>query len=337
MLNLEYPSKIGGPEIMRKITPCPATRCTTTRREFLVSSGAIAMTASTFAFASSARASATHTLKHGNHEITVLSDGHLSLPRSMVARGGTEAETEAALKAAGQTGDRLISPTNVTLIRSGGELIMVDAGAGKNFMDTAGKLPASLQAAGVDPTKVTKVVYTHAHPDHIWGTLDDLDEANFPNAAHWIAEAEWNFWMGADVLSKLPEDRHAFAAGAKRQLSGVKDKIKTFKPGADIAPGIRAIDTSGHTQGHISLEIVAGKDALIVLGDALTHPVISFAHPQWRPASDHEPDRAIATRTKLLDRVVADKSRVIGYHLPFPGLGMVEKSAGAYRYVPAGG
>ena len=81
-------------------------------------------------------------------------------------------------------------------------------------------------------------------------------------------------------------------------------------------------DTAAHTQGHVSLELASG---LMVLGDALTHPIISFRHPDWRPAADHEPDRAIATRKKLLDRLSAEKLRVIGYHLPYPGTGGVER------------
>ena len=51
-------------------------------------------------------------------------------------------------------------------------------------MPTAGKLMTNMQAIGIRPESVTKIVYTHAHPDHIWGTLDDFDEEpNFPTPA----------------------------------------------------------------------------------------------------------------------------------------------------------
>ena len=175
---------------------------------------------------------------------------------------------------------------------------------------------------------MTKVVFTHAHPDHLWGALDDFDdEPMFPNASYAIAAAEWNFWMAEDVASRLPEDRQSFAPGAKRNLSRIKDKLRTIRPGADIVSGIRAIDTSGHTQGHLSIEIASGREAIIVLADALTHPTISFAHPEWMPAADHhDPERAARTRKTLLDRLATDRSRVIGYHLPFPGVGLVERS-----------
>ena len=73
---------------------------------------------------------------------------------------------------------------------------------------------------------------------------------------------------------------------------------------------------------------------LIVLADALTHPTISFAHPGWKPAADHhDPERAVVTRKTLLDRLATDRNRVIGYHLPFPGIGFVERMGTAYRFV----
>ena len=72
-------------------------------------------------------------------------------------------------------------------------------------MPTAGKLAEYLEAAGIDPKAVTKVVFTHAHPDHLWGTLDDFDgEPMFANASYAISAAEWSFWMAQDVALRLP-------------------------------------------------------------------------------------------------------------------------------------
>ena len=202
-------------------------------------------------------------------------------------------------------------------------------------MPTAGKLIANLGASGIKPESITKVVYTHAHPDHLWGTLDDFDASpHFANASYVIAAAEWNFWMAEDVATRLPENRQNFAAPTRRNLAAIKDKIRTVVPGEDIAPGVRAIDSSVHTAGHIAIELVSGKDALLIVGDALAHPVIAFAHPEWKPAADHhDADRAIRTRRTLLGRLATDRSRLIGYHLPFPGIGRVERKGRAFVYV----
>ena len=105
-----------------------------------------------------------------------------------------------------------------------------------------------------------------------------------------------------------------------------------YKAGDDIVTGLRAVATPGHTQGHMSLEL-AGGESLIVGGDVLTHPLISFAHPEWRPTADHVPDVAVDTRRRLLDRIATDRSKLIGFHLPYPCVGIVERKDSAYRFV----
>ena len=81
-----------------------------------------------------------HAFKHGAFEVTVVSDGHLVLPTSFLAPGAPPAEREAILNAAGQTGDQYQSPTNITLVRSDRDLILIDMGSGDRFMPSAGKL-----------------------------------------------------------------------------------------------------------------------------------------------------------------------------------------------------
>ncbi len=39
---------------------------------------------------------------------------------------------------------------------------------------------------------------------------------------------------------------------------------------------------------------------------------------------------AEASRRKLLDRVIADKVQICGYHFPFPGAGMIQKDGDGY-------
>jgi len=307
-----------------------------TRRQFLTAAAGMAAAATMGNPGSLAQAPEVKTFAHGQFSITVLSDGHLVVPAPFLARNASPKDLHAAMRNAGQSGDRVNAPTNITLVRTQSDVILIDAGSGPHYMPTAGKLAENMEAAGVDRKLVTKVVFTHAHPDHLWGTLDDFDnEPMFPNASYVISAAEWNFWMAEDVALRLPVERQNFAPGAKRNLNAIKDKLRMIKPGEDIVTGMRAIDTSGHTQGHISIEIASERDAVIVLADALTHPVISFAHPEWMPAADHhDPERAVVTRKTLLDRLATDRNRVIGFHLPFPGIGVVERSGTAHRFVP---
>ncbi len=305
------------------------------RREVLAGIGGAAVAV---ALAGYARAATPKPLAVGTFKVTTFSDGHLNLPSSMFAPKADAGAREAAFKAAGQghgqDGGTIRSPLNVTLVDTGKEKILVDVGSGSRFMDTAGKLTETLEEAGVEPESITHVIYTHAHPDHVWGTVNDFDELSFPNAKYFISEDEWNFWMAKDVLSKLPKERHGFAVGAQRNLKAAKDQLATIKPGRELVGGVNVIDTSGHTPGHVSLEIGKGKDTVVVLGDALTHPVISFQHPDWQPATDQIPDRAVATRMRLLDKLAADGSRLIGYHLPEPGMGRVVRKGSGFAFAP---
>jgi glyoxylase-like metal-dependent hydrolase (beta-lactamase superfamily II) len=303
---------------------------TLTRRTLLATSAA-----SLAASALPAFAAAPHSFKHGAFDVTVVSDGHLVLPTSFLAPTAPPAERAALLQAAGQTAEQYQSPTNITLIRSGSDLILIDMGSGDRFMPTAGKLWDNLKSAGIDKAKITKVIFTHGHPDHLWGAIDELDDLVLPDATFHVGAAEWDFWQGDDAVRGLPAERAGFVTGARRNYAAIKNKVKMFKAGDDIVTGLRAVATPGHTQGHVVLEL-AGGDGLIVGGDVLTHPLISFAHPEWKPTADHVPDVAVETRKRLLDRMAADRSKLIGFHLPYPGIGTVERKDGAYRFVTIG-
>ncbi len=298
-----------------------------TRRTLLAATAATAAAHSWPAFAA-----APHAFKHGAFEITVVSDGHLVLPTAFLAPDATPEQRAALLKSAGQTGETYDSPTNITLIRAGSDLILIDMGSGDRFMPTAGKLWDNLKSAGIDKSKITKVIFTHGHPDHLWGAVDDLDDMTLPNATFYVAATEWDFWQGDDATRGLPAERAGFVTGARRNYAALKDRVKMFKAGDEVLSGIHAVGTPGHTQGHVALAL-SGGDGLIIGGDVLTHPLISFAHPEWRPLADHVPEQAVATRKMLLGRLVADRSKLIGFHLPYPGTGFVERKDGAYRFV----
>ncbi len=278
-----------------------------------------------------------HRFSHGDFEVVVLTDGYISLPASNLAPDVSEAERNAVLTAHGLSTGEHISQINVALLRRGDELILIDTGSGMNFVATAGLLADSFDAAGINREAVATVLLTHAHPDHVWGIIDDFDESErFPNASYVMGAHEWDFWMAPDILSKVPETLHGFALGAQRSLSPVAEKTHRISGETAIAPGITMVDTPGHTPGHMSVMVDGGSDGmLMVTGDAFTHAAVSFERPEWRFIRDQEPDVAIATRKRLLDMAATEAMSLVGYHLPWPGVGRVERKDGGYRYVPA--
>lgn len=307
------------------------------RRNILAAGGAC-IVAGAFAGAAPRRllaASSTHSFKLGAAEITIFSDGVFSLPLASSLPDTPKADV-AKLFAEQGADLEMEAQTNVTLVRIGETRALIDTGAGTDFIPTLGKLSDRLDAAGVAPDSITHVVFTHAHADHFWGVLDPFgDGSRFANARHVMSRIERDFWMAADVAAKVPEAQSGMAAGTQRRLKALADIMTTAEAGAEIAPGLALLDTPGHTPGHVSVSVRDGTEEMIILGDALVHAAISFAAPTWRWGADIDSDTAIATRVRLLDDAAARKVRLVGYHLPWPGVGFAERRGTAYRFVPA--
>jgi glyoxylase-like metal-dependent hydrolase (beta-lactamase superfamily II) len=81
---------------------------------------------------------------------------------------------------------------------------------------------------------------------------------------------------------------------------------------------------------HIQSE---GKRFLIV-ADTVTQYVMAVQRPDWYFDMDDEKDRAVATRKRILDMLATDRVMMTGYHMPFPGVGWIERTGGSYHYVP---
>ncbi|WP_193177367.1 MBL fold metallo-hydrolase [Oricola nitratireducens] len=302
-----------------------------TRREAL----AVLGVASALPFVPGMSGRAVADIALGSKTVTTVSDGNLVLPLDFAFPDVPREDLIALLEAAGLGTDAVEPPCNVTVLKDGDRVVLFDVGSGPNFMPSAGKILDNIDAAGIAPEDVTDVVFTHAHPDHIWGLLDDFDEFIFPEANYFINQVEWDYWRADDTLAKMPEARKTFVVGAQNRLAALEDVISFFNYGDEVLPGIEAIDTAGHTPGHTSFAIHDGSDSVTVIGDAATSAVISFAHPEWPSGSDQDTEMGIATRTKLLDRLAQEQTRFIGFHLPEGGIGRVEKDGTAYRFVAA--
>lgn len=264
-----------------------------------------------------------------------MSDGFITVPVEIVAPDGSPDERALILSRTGNQGSGLVeSKTNIPVIRSGEDLIIVDIGSGDKYQPSDGLLSENLNGAGIDARAITKVVFTHAHPDHVWGTLGPDGSLRFPNATYYVSAAEWNFWMDPNYLNSMPAELHPFARGAQRDLTAISDRVVMLKPGDDIVTGLRVIDTAGHTPGHISLEMTGG-DGLIISADAATNEIASFLHPKSRFGYDTNPELAIESRARLIERAASDRTKLLGYHWTHPGLGYAERVGAGYRYVPA--
>lgn len=304
-----------------------------TRRRFLQSAGAglaAGGLASRMAFASTQ-------LNLGTMQLQTFSDGFLTLPGDFIFGPMPKDELAPILARHGIEPGPIKSVLNVTLLRDGERTILFDAGSGPAFQQSAGQLGAALEAAGIAPEDVTHVVFTHCHPDHLWGVLDDFDDPFFYEAQHMIGRAEWEYWFNPETVNTIQPERATMAAGALRRMEVLEDAITLFDDGDEILPGVAARATYGHTPGHMSFELRSGNNSAMVLGDAITTAHVGFERPGWQSGSDQDMETAAATRIGLLDQVTHAQMPLIGYHLPDGGIGRAERNGDTYRFIPGNG
>ncbi len=272
------------------------------------------------------------TAKLGGLRIDTLSDGNLVLPPAFAFADIDPALVEAAIARHGLDPNELTPPCNVTLLRDGTRTILFDVGSGTEFMPSAGKLPEALDVLGVTPEEITDVVFTHGHPDHLWGLLDDFDEPVFPDANFYMGAKEYAYWTDPETVNQIGEARASFAVGAARRLEAIADRINQIEDGDVILDKIKARLTPGHTPGHLSFEI-GGDEKLMIIGDAIGNHHIAFDAPKQPLPSDQAPDEAAETRAALLGELADSGMAIVGFHLPEGGIGKVERDGEGYKFV----
>lgn len=280
--------------------------------------------------------------KVGDAQVTAISDGvnTFALPETFVLNAKKD-EVNAALEKAFLPKDKVSIHFAPLVINTGGRLVVVDTGNGPGAFASSkgnvGQFASNMAAAGIDPKAVDMVVISHFHGDHINGLLTAENVLAFPNAEVLVPAAEWKYFMDDGEMSRQTTDRmKGVFTNARRVFdAGLKKKVTPYEAGKDVAPGLQAVASLGHTPGHSSFILSSGSDKVFIQSDVTNHPAVFVTNPGWHLMFDQDPAMAEATRRKVYDMLVADKMRVQGFHYPFPANGYVEKDGNGYRLVPA--
>jgi len=157
--------------------------------------------------------------------------------------------------------DEVRLDVDALLVRMPGHVVLLDTGLGPFLQGAA--LMQSLKLAGVEPSAITDVLITHAHPDHLGGLATSDHKLAFPNAAIHMSSREWTF-----LQTQNPPWAKVLGP-----------KIAAFEPGAEILPGITPIALYGHTPGHVGFEIASGDARIEDVGDIVHSSIISLEEP----------------------------------------------------------
>lgn len=316
----------------------------TSRRQFLASSAGVAALGLTgqLAFLPSAQAADVrkkghYSYKVGDIEVISIYDGVWQNDGfGNIAVDVTEEQVKSALKNAGLTTDYIPIEFAFTVVKTGGKTILLDAGTGNQLAPTAGlAAKGGLAAAGITPESVDTVLISHMHPDHIFGLMEkDTNAQVFPEAELMVSETDYNFWTDPAMTQKLPEQRQGLAKRVQATFPNWKN-VTRFSGEKELAPGIRAVESFGHSPGHVSFHISSGADELMLIGDAVIVPALFLANLDWQLAFDADKDKASATRQSIVEQAIADNITIGGYHFGFPNAGKIEKDGAGHVFVPA--
>ena len=279
-----------------------------------------------------------YALKVGGIDVLVISDGVLPIPARTIAHNIEPAVRAAWLEHEFLSPEMLEWPLNVAVVRSGSQIILIDAGLGADpdlHLPQAGRLVWRLEAAGVDLASVTDVVLTHMHMDHIGGLLiDGVKDRLRPDLRIHVAAAEIKFWESPDfshavMPAGFPD---ALKRAAKRFVNDYRSRLRPFEKEHEVATGVVVRRTGGHTPGHSVVRLASGGDRLTFAGDAVFQ--VGFEHSDWQNGFEDDPEEAARVRVNLLRDLAATRELLVATHLPFPSLCHVAIDGDAFRCVP---
>lgn len=286
----------------------------------------------------------------GQLQVTAFLDGVIPLPLSLL-KGIDPAQVQALVRRAHmpQVAAGVQTAVNVFLVRRGERLMLIDAGGGSCLGENLGHLRAHLQRAGIDPADVTDVLLTHAHPDHVCGLVDARGQSVFARATLWMPTGEAAFWLSQTQKARAPKDKQGSFDAAVRAVEPYRQAGRLQLVGADtqLPPGVQRVATPGHTADHVSWLVDSGTeeapsgsassaaspDGVLFWGDIVHFHGVQFPRPGAWVDFDAQARLAVESRRKVLRLAARHGWWVAGAHLPFPGIGHVERDGKAWRWV----
>jgi len=205
------------------------------------------------------------------------------------------------------------------LVDTGERRIIFDTGCGDkqmeylkyyDFVDVI-NFETELNKIGYSCNDITDVVYTHLHFDHCGGsTYYNSDktklEFTFPNATHYVGEAQWNNFLKPNVRegdSYFPENvMPIYEAG----------KLRLITENQWICPEVELRLFNGHTLGQLVCYMHTEMKTYVYVGDVI--PTATNLPVAWISAYDLNPIVAMEEKKILLDEAAAKHQILIFEH-----------------------
>jgi glyoxylase-like metal-dependent hydrolase (beta-lactamase superfamily II) len=238
--------------------------------------------------------------------------------------------------------NRLVVTIQLWIVQAGGNVIVVDTGVGNRKPRAADRMnqlntlvPAWLQAAGAAPDRVTHVVHTHLHSDHVgWNTVlrDGRWEPTFPNARYYMPRADFEHYEAS--LAKAP-DPIIDAAFTDSVLPVVEAGLVDFiEPGGEIADLMSIEAAPGHSVGQVNFRMRSKGEEGLFSGDVM-HSPIQIVEPWLNTTYCILPDEARRTRAAFLDNQARNGALIMPMHFGAPHCGYIRRQGEGFMFEPS--
>ncbi|WP_268122379.1 MBL fold metallo-hydrolase [Roseivirga pacifica] len=274
--------------------------------------------------------------KIGNAKITqiVECDINESMPIILPSATPDEMKKIEWLKPPYRTEDYLMNAdSQAFFVELNGRLFVVDTCVGneKNITGFDGfnnlNLPflEAIAKAGFDRHKVTDVICTHLHFDHVgWNTYKEEGEwkPTFPNAKYHFAKEEYDYWRNEGKSVELLGPIEAISFNESIDPVVAAGLVNLIDMDSDLGDGISVKPSPGHSKGHINIHFNAGNETFIIAGDMCHHPC-QIARTDWAAIIDYDAKESSATRREILGQLSGTDTLVTCTHFTSPSFGKI--------------
>jgi glyoxylase-like metal-dependent hydrolase (beta-lactamase superfamily II) len=200
---------------------------------------------------------------------------------------------------------------NPLLVKTGQDIVVIDSGLGDVLTERERKIypvpgpskwDEELKRLNLKPEDVTAVILTHAHADHITGTLkldkDGRPGLRFPAAKIYIQKGEWH-----DAMN--PDERTA-AAYLVHNLRVIEEsgKLELLDGDTGLFPGVSVKIMGGHTPFSQAVLIDGGGERIIYPADIM--PSSAHIRIPYVAAVDLDPATTMERKRWLNEHMLKD-------------------------------
>ncbi len=199
---------------------------------------------------------------------------------------------------------------NLFVLRAFGKNMIFDIGLGDTLSDREKKvyntdgcsdLESGLASLGLTPDDIDYVILTHLHTDHAGGAVKLVDGdfvPRFEKATYIAGKEEWEVAVNPNERTAavyLPDRYHALKDSGQLEL---------IDANTELFPGIRAVYTGGHTEGHFGLQMESGGQKVWYYADIFC----TSAHMPvpYIPGTDLFPLESMDMKRKVLPEIIND-------------------------------